>query len=1272
MPHDFSNDQSAHTSSRAAAHNQGSSGINIVPVQKKPAESIVQTVEEPRSLPEIFTPATKEKTAAFSSQPPGPFQLKNAPVQRQVIQLQWNIDEELTKANEKKEEALQQIAASRYADAVETYQEVKAFMKEIYKRFSAGTDSIFKRHTGAIDGYVREIIASFTNTLQAKVDIYTVYYRDLHIRYETRYDSLYNGIAAALYAKGDVKVLTDSLKEAGKAHLTEFGIHKDAVALISAFNATAAKDGDVLYDNGRGSESAVTKTKLATIPTASLKEYSLKNKSLYDKSKAQSGEVKKSTDQPGDDPLRENAVLLLLAGSDERKTAISQLPGIDLPKQISIFTQINKHHRSDDIAQVAAFIQATGLANLTRTLALIEAAGAKGTIEEIKKFYDYAKTVQGAPELPAMIGFLSQVPYTSMTDLAAFVKETGRHLELDAIKPVWIAAETNKNIAGVTDLFKEGVIPAGLIVNAPEIGLAFAGKKGKSVAADWSKLLNVSNWEKQHLLALALAFDTNNGNVTAERWAAVAGKDLTLKEKPDEVRAKARLDHFANEDWYDKYDTGKLSSANKAKKKYTQLLYALLGDTKLTGLGDVSFDNIQGDFLSMLIFFHRHIASFKSDTGQGFDREDTGGGKYARSNKDHPLNEQYKKLLQQGGGDVSSLLQPLNTSFLNLQNQGAASKHKGSVSEKSLGTAGYLTGDIKPATAGLPSHNLKILGDQQHIAAASGDKKKAKEALFDVKSPGGVTGASRVIDDKALTIDSLIDKQKAALSGGIKTDARYSNFHDGLLQDRGKVVTDLSSAINGITGGEKVLHAIGSEDHPSLILNVPQDKGKFCYDKRTERSTKNLVPFMATDFNAAAGQEVKITERGSFGFQRPTLADTGDSVRLWPGYAPVTSLLPGLKVLVEKLRNKGVGPAPDLANTSALLDLAIDTTRPIVHVEALKTAMRHAFIALNTKISDGATAEKKRVYDWLRTRMLIKLQQSGILLNKAASIYAPLSAATPQEKNKHFLVTADMTDKLQEYTMLYTAATLAAPVNPNQDHTQPGKFKDTGNVYEQKVLSKLGATDHRIFYLDSGEQALIVAGMLANRFQQGKDETDKNVPKSLYVNRNPYFEIGVFGGDRRSNLENDDVNGKIVHADLSPVITEGITRPKPKADTRTEVRRTWQSDAGAVVKKDVIPIIDVTNSSMDEVKSLGNMPDNFIIVESLTKHEQLGADKFIMGRLIAVSNTLGTQGRGALVKTNFLDLAQKIVGPVANNAYNPLLAQIRSNMDKALYSDNQV
>jgi hypothetical protein len=1230
MPHDHSKSQPAHDTSRAAAHNPNSSGISRPAVQLQ-------------ALP--------------------------------VIQLYGNPDDEIAAALVKKGLILGMIAAENYDGAIASYKELRATLKETYSLNAEGAKGVFKRHTEAAVAYVRDVITAFNAALQVRLNECVIHYQNLSARYEPEYIVLYDQIVTKLNAGEDTTVLNGQLATKTEDHRLAFVTKEAVTGAIISFNKKANADADVAY--AKDDKHSIGGTKLIALPEDTLSDTYKKNKALLLQSKSHNTQVQKTIDTPGDEPQKKDVALLLIAGSKSRKDAITALFEADLVKPVQVFTQINKHHRANVITDVVTLLQAVGLDNLIQALALINQVGAKGTISEINSFYAISKTVKGgAPTIPNLIIFLGQIEITAIKELTTFLTEAGKHAGLDAVKPVWDAAKTKNKIAVVTDLFKDGVIPVTLSASVIEIALAFVGKDKDSTAADWTKLLSVPDWSKEELIALAKAYDSNPGNVTVERWVEVAKKDATLKTKPDEVRATARLNHFANDDWYEKHNTAKLSSPKKAKKKYTQLLLALLGDTPLKDLGDISFDNIQGDFLSMLVFFNRHIASFDAVSGQGYDREG-GSGKYARSDKDHPLNEQYKSLIGAQGINVATLLQPISSSLLNLQSKGDSPAPGLSNAPTGIGATSYRTGGGSVASAGLPSHNLKILQDQQHIVAASANVKKSKEALFNAPVHAVVPTKSRTLDDKGVALDSLVDKQKVALSGKIKTDARYSNFHDGMLKDRSKVTNDLSKVINTITGGNKILYAIGSENHPSLILNVPKAPGvgraKFCYNNKFDyASTELMLPQMATDFNAAVDQDVQVTIRGSFGFQRPTITDTSDSVRLWPGYAPVESLLPGLKVLVEKLRSKA-GPA--LGHIADLSAVASAADQPVLHVEALKTAMRHTTIALNKKIAGGAPAEKKRVYDWLRTRLVIKLQQSGILLDKAAIIFDAAFPGTEPEKkkarNKHYLVTADMTDKLQEYTMLYTAATLEPAANPNANAKKAGNFKNAGDAYESKVVSKLAAADYRIFYMDSGEQALITAGILANRFLQGADETTNNVAKSTYVSRNPYFEVGVFGGDRRSNLDKVDVDGEIVHSDLSPVITSGRTTPKSKAEIQEETRTTWQEDDGTVRDANVIPIIDITNSSIDEVRSLGDMPNNFIIVESLTKHEQLGADKFIMGRLIAVSNAMGTTV-GALDNTNFLDLAQNIAGPVSNEAYNPLLSQVRANMDKALYSNDLV
>ncbi|SEQ89838.1 hypothetical protein SAMN05421690_100354 [Nitrosomonas sp. Nm51] len=1185
-------------------------------------------------------------------------------VQRHVIQLQYDADAKLESVKTKKDETIEKLKAANYSEVIKLHAEIKEITQDLYERraLSSQKDKVFNRHTDGSSECLKAVIKAFQEIPQPEVNELAQKFENLFVKYEPLYHAAYDQIANAIATNNDFKESSQKIESIEKQHREQYSKLEKLFKPIYDFNEALKKDEDIQYSLGKDRSSSISGSALKTLDFTNIKKFYKKNRELFSiQLKQKKTTIKDFEKDTENEPLREKTALILLAGTEERKSKIVELFKNDFDKQLQIFNRINKNHRTDPIEDVVKLIKDAGADNIVATLGLIEKAGNKGSIAEINAFQEQAKGTKDKPSLTNAAGFLDGLEYESLTRLTRFMTAVGRVCGLAAIKSLWEKAAENNHIDETIAFFAGTYIPETLAGSEAEIGLAFAQKTGNSSPADWGKLLNIGTWEKEHLLALVKAFDKNNGNATAEQWVNTAKTDPALKTKPDEVRATTRLNMFANEEWYDSYDISKKgSSAQKAQKKYTQLLYALLGDKNLTGLGDISFDNIRGDFLSMLIFFHRHIASFDAGMGQGFDREKAGEGKYARSNKDHPLNEQYKDLLSQEGVYTKDLLQPLNPALLGLQDGGWI---------KSTGTKGaatYRRGQKGVASAGLPSHNLKILQDQQEIIGVSSDKKKAKGTFFKDPKLDTAPKISRSVDDDASITDTLIEKQEEALKDKTGGSFANKNFHDGLLQDRGALITQISTVINSISGGNQVLNAIGSEGHPSLILKVPKP-AKYKYKNTDYDTTKQILPDIVADFNSASGQEIKITERGSFGFQRPTIADTGESVRLWPGYAPVESLLPGLKALVENLANKKTGVP--LTKIDDLDNLKTDTKQPVLYIEALKTAMRHAFIVLKHKIDSNASDEKTRVYEWLKSRMLIKLQQAGILLTKGNTLYDGVSTPTQKEKNKHFAMTADMTDKLQEYAMLLSAATLDNTVNPNISHTTPGKFKDTDDLYEKKVISKLNAADYRVFYLDSGEQALVAAGILANRFQQGKDESDTKVEKSEYISKNPYFEIGVFGGDRRSNLEKSDT-GKIVHADLSPVITEGRTTPKPKSETQTEVKRTWQDAKGDVNKRDVIPVIDITNSSIDEAVNLGKMPDNFIIVESLTKHQQLGADKFIMGRLIAVSNTEGTKTPHPLVKTNFLDLAQKIVGPVANEAYNPLLAKIRANMDKALYSDD--
>ncbi|WP_323816493.1 DUF4157 domain-containing protein [Cellvibrio sp. NN19] len=1176
-----------------------------------------------------------------------------------------------------------QLLAKNYTKALEHYAELKNAAKDLNQRksLSSGEDQVFNRHIDGeekkpgVNRLLKAAIAKFIEVAQTdydqKVDEITLFVVQKEAQYREAFEKMTLGIVNG--QREDAAILQKMLSGAAEGFEKVVKVKSEILKDVNEYKTAASKDTEVQYilEKGTsGGEDRMSAIASSTLQKLSLTKYDVLASKYKDAKKLINENTKKLVTLPIPEAGEistdtKTKALVLLAGSEERKVEVARILPDSIPNQLKVFAALKPHHSSEDITNVTGYLTDVELVNLDAALSLITLVGGKGSVAEINAFQKAAKAVTGEPALSEIVNFLTGLDYPALSSLTSFITPVGTLCSLTKVREIWELANANKSVETTLGILGEGNIPGGFKASTLDILSAFAKKTGKSKVDDWKTLLDIEGWSLEEVLGLAMGFDSNDGNATAANWAAAAKADVTLKGKPDEVRAQARLNMFASDDWYDKQDVGKLSNTDRAKKKYTQLLYALLGKENLDDLKDIDLDSIRGDFLSSLLFFHKHIASFQSGVGQGFDRGSEEPGTYSRSDKTHPLNKKYEQLVNTLGIIPGTLLQPLNPSLLKLQ--GSSSITKGTQNG-----VDYHTGTVGVASAGLPSHNLKNLEQQQLITSKLIANKATSKAtylqnLFETRTLEKSTKASRTIDDKSAVTDELAKKQKAALAGSVSKTGSYDNLHDFLMTDRGEVISKLSTAINAITGGSEKLYAISTEGHPNLVLLCPSAGGKTVkYGGSTYSNTEAILPVVVNDFNGASGQEVKITQRGSFGFQRPTVTDTSESIRIWPGYAPVEALIPGLKAVITKLRNKG--SSETLAKLSDLDAITTATSGPVLHIEALKAAMRHAMIVTEEKVPGTATPEKKRVGEWIKTRLLIKLKQSGILIQKGTTIYGALSTATATEKNNHYLITADMTDKLQEYSMIYTAATLVDTGNPNASHTTAGKFKDSNDVYEKRVASKFSGLDYRVYYLDSGEQALVTAGILANRFENNKDENDTGVGKSGYISHNPYFEIGVFKGDARSNLKKDP-SGKIVHADLSPVITSGRNTPKPSAEINKEVRETWQNtDRLKTVKHaDIIPIIDITNSSLDGVTGLGNMPNNFIIVESLTKHAQLGADKFIMGRLIALSKTAGSSG--VISKTNFIDLSQKIVGPVANAAYNPLLAKIRANMDKALYTE---
>lgn len=504
------------------------------------------------------------------------------------------------------------------------------------------------------------------------------------------------------------------------------------------------------------------------------------------------------------------------------------------------------------------------------------------------------------------------------------------------------------------------------------------------------------------------------------------------------------------------------------------------------------------------------------------------------------------------------------------------------------------------------------------------------------------------------------------------------NYHDLLLADRSRLVAEVSEEIK-LRYGEKAdkwrVVPIQSPEHASLILEVeypPDAKGRKLEEKAWREN------FIAI-FNQVAAEmdlQTRITHRSSFGFLYPTASSVGDPVRIWPGLVPS----PIFKRLIfatldalakdeywagKKARFQALGSAESLKQSdSAHSGSGKAAPAPKLHIEALKSAVRYAQDVMRDTLTVKGPGE---LVNWLSVRLQHNLLKARMLLIEEAK-------EDVQEQEAAYLKSALVIENLMEYSYLLEA--LRADAAPSDDPYQ---------AYVRKKLSlsdDQSATSYRhtrSFYLDSGMQAIVSAHLLARRWTLGKNDSRTKELRSLDLYS--YFEYaGVdrhklyFTAQNREKIgfhkpddfwktvkeEFDDDQSKptVISADLNPVLTTREAR-----ENLVPYQQVFDHFAG---KEDgkwnlvTVPIVDVTNASLDKVANLklDQGYQNFIVVESLSKHQQLGADKFTMGRLTAV----GSAG--------FVKLAEELLGPVAQWAAHRLPAAYRLRMDRVFYGDS--
>ncbi|MGZ0003875.1 eCIS core domain-containing protein [Burkholderia gladioli] len=500
------------------------------------------------------------------------------------------------------------------------------------------------------------------------------------------------------------------------------------------------------------------------------------------------------------------------------------------------------------------------------------------------------------------------------------------------------------------------------------------------------------------------------------------------------------------------------------------------------------------------------------------------------------------------------------------------------------------------------------------------------------------------------------------------------NYHDLLLLDRGTLIAQTAKEVGKIlSAGRRGWRAvpIQSPTHASLILELVDRAGGNPLAESVWRNT-----FIAA-FNEAAGTlglQTRATHRGSFGFLYPSVSSVGGPVRLWPGLTP-PNVFKGLVVKALEIlhENDSRFQKPDLTRSTRPRPAASTTQwRDVpLYREALKTAVRYAQDSLHGVVSiDGPRAFAR----WIMVRLQRNLKRAQFLLARPV-------ARKSTDHEAAYVKAASVIENLMEYSYLLEAFNAHGPDSPDAVRNDP---------YPQYLRDSLSLDptrhDTATFYLDSGMQAIVTANLLARTWaidhkRIGADEPLESIDlysyfeyssvdkENLYIrpiNRGAQGYLDSTALDKA--LDERDRQGTappaIIAADLNPVLTsiQASRNRVPYGEVFRRFANQTASGAGpstgpAPLNDTTVPIVDVTNAPLSAAAKLDLAAgyENFIIVESLSKHQQLSADKFTMGRLSAI----GTP--------EFMRAANALVKPIEEAAFHRLTATYRLRADRIFY-----
>jgi hypothetical protein len=370
--------------------------------------------------------------------------------------------------------------------------------------------------------------------------------------------------------------------------------------------------------------------------------------------------------------------------------------------------------------------------------------------------------------------------------------------------------------------------------------------------------------------------------------------------------------------------------------------------------------------------------------------------------------------------------------------------------------------------------------------------------------------------------------------------------------------------------------------YPALIIE-PKSKRKL-----TGEDIKPHMKFIMSAFNQDS--KVKMYERNSFGFLYPTISDLQRSIRLWPGQLDPTYYVAKLEPVL-KLYDAWLDPerVPDSGEPSAASD------KPSAKIDKGETQHATLFSTLSRTMAYISNVLKKtfrneETLDFLQQRLATNLTkaQELLMMQDTGNFHG-------MDKADLFLEITQIIENLNEYGLQLVELQDWEPTEE--------EFYDTVKQTYGTAIKTAGYHLNGASLTHSGMQA----GMAA-----------------LNLRKRSKFEIGpVYFEFRKPSFNRIKKNPGLAptgHYDAAYNFTN------QKELNRYKNNRHHNSNSESM-------IIDITNVKPSEVSDIlkkhPNTPSIYLYA-SLSKHFQLGMDRFTLGLVMDLNKTKRTSGPSAV------------------------------------------